>query len=158
MFEICSALLDPTNAKCCDLIVCFSTQGQSKGQDRIFSTLKCLSDCPDCVCRRTEPPQLCVPSGQQHLLIPPLCEMLVASRIKTLLVLGMDVFLPGFCLAQSAVTAVIWCWIPDCASDSFAGEVADKELSKPSFPHPPLSSSQSLLGHSRNPMYFSTSV
>lgn len=50
----------------------------------------------------------------------------------------MAVFLPGFCLAQSAVTADICCVNPDCASDSFAEETADRELSKPPFPHPPL--------------------
>lgn len=59
-------------------------------------------------------------------------------------------FLLGFCLAQSATTAVICCLNPDCASDSFAGETAERELSKPPFPHPPLSSSQSLLGHLKN--------
>lgn len=80
MFEICSALLNPANAKSCNLIVlgpgvfwCPPPQRQNQGQDRIFSTLKCSSDCPDCVCGRTEPPQLCVPSGQHHLLINPLC-------------------------------------------------------------------------------------
>lgn len=76
-----------------------------------------------------------------------MCEMLTGSRIGALwawLVLGVAGFLPGFCLAQSAqtaLTAVICCLNPDCGSDSFAGETADRKLSKPPFPHPPLSSS-----------------
>lgn len=149
MFEICSAFLDPINAKSCDVIVCFSSvplhRGRTRGRTGSLALLKCLSDSPGCVCRRTGPPQLCVPSGQHHLLINPLCVKCLFGAELELFGHGCSTF-----WFLSGPKCSNCCYLLFEPSDSFAGEAADRELSKPPFPCPFLSSSQSLLEHSRS--------